>query len=118
MPEVKWEVIYEVAGAIQAEIIRGLLEAQEISVWLSQESAGREAYSAGVGLLGRVQVLVPTYQIERAKEVLDAYYSGEFEEMEFEPNAAQEIEEQARNEHKEEDRQDDEITGVQNLGTI
>ncbi len=120
MPETKWEVIDEVAGAIQAEIVRGLLEAQGVSVWLSQESAGREAYSAGVGRLGRVEVLVPSHQIEKANEVLEAYYAGEFEGVEFEPHAAQEIEEQARDEDEldDEESQDDELRGAHDFGVI
>ena len=37
MPETNWEVVYETNGSFVAEILRGLLEAQEIPVVLSQE---------------------------------------------------------------------------------
>ena len=37
MPETNWEVVYETTGSFLAEILRGLLEAQEIPVVLSQE---------------------------------------------------------------------------------
>lgn len=74
-----WEVVTEVQGDLQAEILGGLLEAQGIRVWLSQEGAGR-AYQIGVGRLGRVQILVAGSDSQRAREVLESYRAGEFEE--------------------------------------
>ncbi|MGE5223327.1 MAG: putative signal transducing protein [Omnitrophica WOR_2 bacterium] len=78
MAEIQWEVVDEVAGDLQAEILRGLLEAQEIQVWLSQEGAGK-AYGVGLGRLGRVQILVPDYSAEAARQLLEEYYSGKLE---------------------------------------
>ncbi len=78
MIEIQWEVVDEVAGDLQAEILKGLLEAQEIQVWLSQEGAGK-AYGVGLGALGRVQILVPDYSAEAARQILDEYYSGKLE---------------------------------------
>jgi hypothetical protein len=80
MTEEKWEVVDEVAGSFQAEIIRGLLEAQEIPVVLSQEGIGR-VYSLTVGTLGLVQVLVPARDFQRARQVLDEYQSGALEDQ-------------------------------------
>lgn len=74
----KWEVVEMVQGQLQAEILRGLLEAQGLQVWLNQEGAGA-AYGISVGPLGTVEVLVPTSSLEQARQVLDAYYQGEFE---------------------------------------
>jgi hypothetical protein len=70
-----WIVLDEVAGMLQAEILRGLLEAQEIPTVLSQEGAGR-AMGLIVGSMGNVQVLVPARDQERARELIDAYYTG------------------------------------------
>jgi len=78
MTQVHWEVVDEVAGDIQAEIIRGLLEAQDIKVWLSQEGASR-AYGLGIGALGRVQILVPSDMSDRARSILEDYYAGKYE---------------------------------------
>lgn len=78
MAEIQWEVVDEVAGDLQAEILKGLLQAQEIQVWLSQEGAGK-AYGMGMGALGRVQILVPDYSAEAARQILDEYYSGKLE---------------------------------------
>jgi hypothetical protein len=73
-----WEVIEEVQGELQAEIIRGLLEAQGVPVRLNQEGAGR-AYGINVGPLGVVQIMVPDSRVEEARQVLSEYYSGSFE---------------------------------------
>jgi hypothetical protein len=82
MSEERWQVVVEVAGEIQAEILRGMLEAQGIKVWISQEGAGR-AYGLGVGRLGRVQILVPEEHLEQSKALLDEYYSGQLENQDF-----------------------------------
>jgi hypothetical protein len=76
MAEIQWEVVYETNGMLLAEILRGLLEAQEISVVLSQEGVGR-VYGLTVGTLGRVQVLVPASDLERAQHILEEYENGE-----------------------------------------
>jgi hypothetical protein len=84
MPEGKWEAIDEVAGDIQAEMLRGLLEAQGFRVWLSQEGAGR-AYGLTLSTLGAVQILVPSESAARARQVLDDYYAGRYEKEDLRP---------------------------------
>jgi hypothetical protein len=79
MAETDWEVVSEVYGEIQGELLRGLLEAQGIPVILNQEGAGR-AYGINVGPLGQVQILVPARFKEQAGQILEDYYSGAFEE--------------------------------------
>ena len=74
MTEEPWEVIGEVNGQFQAEIVRGLLEAQEIPVVLSQEGIGR-VYSLTIGTLGMVQVLVPAREAQRARQLLEEYHT-------------------------------------------
>ena len=74
-----WETVQEVYGELQAELLRGLLEAQGIPVVLNQEGAGR-AYGLNVGPLGAVQMLVPTDLAEHARQILADYYAGKFEE--------------------------------------
>lgn len=78
MADETWVVVTSVSGEIQAEIIKGLLEAQGISVFLNQEGAGR-AYGLGVGQLGEVQLLVPHTQEQAALQVLADYEAGKFE---------------------------------------
>lgn len=83
MAEDEWVVVDEVAGSLMGEILRGLLESQGISVFLAQEGAGHSVYGLTVGPLGRVQILVPPEQAPNARQVLDDYYAGAFQEPEL-----------------------------------
>ena len=78
MSEGKWELVTEVSGELQADLLRNLLEAQGIQVFLNQEGAGK-AYGLTVGPLGQVQVLVPEHQSQQARQIVDDYYAGKFE---------------------------------------
>ena len=91
MPEEHWEEIGEVSGDLQAEILRGLLEAQGIRVWLSQEGGGHSAYVLTVGELGTVHILVPASQSQAAQAVLQDYYSGKYEDTQFTDETGQAI---------------------------
>jgi ABC-type arginine transport system permease subunit len=83
----EWVVVGEVAGSIQAEILRGLLEAQEISVQLGQEGAGR-AYGLELGPLGTVRILVPAEEQAAAEAVLDNYQAGRYESQTDDPDSS------------------------------
>ena len=63
-------VIVSDLSRAQAEILRGLLEAQGISVALSQEAAG-SVMPVDVGAFGQVEILVAAEQAARAREILD-----------------------------------------------
>jgi len=80
MAEQEWSVVDEVAGPFQASVIEGLLKAQDIPVLVSKPGAG-VAIGVTIGSLGRVQILVPNNEFERAKQVIEDYYSGEFEDQ-------------------------------------
>jgi hypothetical protein len=75
MEEKHWEPVYDANGQLEAEMLRGLLEAQGITVFLSQEGAGR-AFGFTVGPMGLVQVLVPASQAEQAFEIVQNYVSS------------------------------------------
>ena len=81
MSEDKWELVTEVSGELQANLLRNLLEAQGIKVFLNQEGAGK-AYGLTVGPMGQVQVLVPEKEFQKARQIVDEYYAGNFEENE------------------------------------
>lgn len=70
-----WDVIYETVGVGEAELIRGLLEANQIPVFLSQEGAGK-AYGFTLGRLGRIQVLVPVSLTAKAGHLIEEYETG------------------------------------------
>lgn len=84
-----WEIVARVTGEIQAEILRGLLEAQGIPVTLNQEGAGR-AYGINMGPMGEVQLMVPSRFVQDACQVLADYEAGLFETPEDEISDDQE----------------------------
>lgn len=67
------------AGKVEAEILRSLLEANDINVYLSYESAGT-AYGLGVGPLAEVDIMVKPEQQADAEALLDDYYKGRLDE--------------------------------------
>ncbi len=82
MNEEEWVLVDKVQGQLQAEIIKGLLEAQGIMVWLNPQGAAR-AYAVSVGTLGAVELLVPSSAAEQARQVLEAYYRGDFNDIDL-----------------------------------
>ena len=75
MPKSDWVVVDTVNGSLNAEILRGLLQAQGIEVLLSQEGAGR-ALGLEVGLMGDIDILVNSDDVPEARRLIDDYYSG------------------------------------------
>ena len=79
MGKSKWVVATKAAGELQAEIMRGLLEAQGVNVYLAIEGAAR-AIGITAGPLGEVDVMVPEDELEEAQEIITSYRAGDFEE--------------------------------------
>lgn len=77
MAEIEWQPIYEAIGELQAELLRGVLQAQGISVLLSEESIGR-TYGFSIAPLGTVLIYVPSDQFETATQILVDYEQGKF----------------------------------------
>jgi hypothetical protein len=73
MDDLKWEVLTEVQGRLEAEFIKSYLESQGIEVELFQESIGHHIYPVMVDGLGRVQIFVPKDQTQEAKQILEQY---------------------------------------------
>jgi hypothetical protein len=73
MDELKWEVLTEVQGRLEAEFIKSYLESQGIEVELFQESIGHHIYPVMVDGLGRVQIFVPKDQTQEARQILEQY---------------------------------------------
>lgn len=74
-------VVDTAIGAVQAELLRSLLEAQGLQVMFSYESAGR-VESSSVGPMGEVDLLVPASQAAQARRILAEYYAGRLEAQE------------------------------------
>ncbi len=79
MSQQKWVVVHKVAGEFQAELLRGLLEAQGVQVQLLQEGASR-AIGLTFGPLSEVEIYVPETQASDARDVIARFEAGEFEE--------------------------------------
>ena len=73
MDELKWEVLTEVQGRLEAEFIKSYLESQGIDVELFQESVGHHIYPVTVDGLGRVQIFVSKEQSKEARKLLQEY---------------------------------------------
>ncbi|MFH1184224.1 MAG: hypothetical protein V1755_04195 [Chloroflexota bacterium] len=75
MKDLEWELLTEVSGRLQADLLRSHLEAEGIEVELFQEAVGRHAYPVTVDGLGRVQVFVSKLQIATARQILAEHES-------------------------------------------
>lgn len=75
MNENNWQVLIELTGEIQAEMLCGLLEAQGISTTALFSS--NSAYP-----VNPVQVLVSAKDLPQAQTVLQDYFAGKFNESE------------------------------------
>ncbi len=64
-----FEVVYRVWGSMQAEVIRGRLEASGIPALLDSESS---MLPFSVADMGEVRILVPSDRAEEARELLGA----------------------------------------------
>jgi hypothetical protein len=76
MDQLTYEVLVEVYGRMEAELIESLLEAEGIDVELIQESVGHSIYPVSVDGLGRVQLFVPKDKFLEAREWLKIYKEG------------------------------------------
>jgi hypothetical protein len=70
-----WVVAYTAAGVLQAQILRGLLEAAGLPVQIAQEGAGA-VYAFTVGPMGEADLLVPADRLEEARALLAEYERG------------------------------------------
>jgi len=73
MDELKWELLTEVHGRLEAEFLKSYLAASGIDVELFQESVGHHIYPVTIDGLGRVQLFVSKEQAEEAHKLLDEY---------------------------------------------
>lgn len=76
MDELKWELLTEVQGRLEAEFIKSYLDSQGIDSELFQESVGHHIYPVTIDGLGRVQIFVPKEHAQEARQLLDEYNSS------------------------------------------
>ena len=75
MENLKYELLIEANGRLEADMIKSYLEAEGIAVEMFQEAVGR-IYAMTIDGLGRVQLFVPKTQIAEARELIQAYQQG------------------------------------------
>ena len=66
MDELKYELLAEVYGRMEAELIKSYLMAHEIDVELFQESVGQNIYPTTIDALGNVQIYVEKDKMQDA----------------------------------------------------
>jgi len=70
MDELKYALLAEVYGRMEAELIESYLEAHGIDVELFQESIGQNIYPTTVNSLANVKIFVSKDKMEEALELL------------------------------------------------
>jgi hypothetical protein len=71
MSELKWELLTEVQGRLQAELLKSYLGAYGIDVELFQEAVGHHVYPVMIDGLGYVQLFVSREQASEARKLLE-----------------------------------------------
>ena len=74
MDTLKYELLTEVNGRLQADLLKSYLEAEGIEVELFEEAVGHHIYPVMVDGLARVQIFVPKAKAADAHKLLDEYY--------------------------------------------
>lgn len=83
MSELTWELLDEINGRLEAEMLKSFLEAEGVPVQLIQEGAGHTVYPLNIGALSVVQVFVPKDRLADAQSLLEEFQKGvEFEAIE------------------------------------
>lgn len=70
--ELKWELLTEVQGRWEADIIKAFLAGSGIDSELFQEAAGT-LFATTLDMLGRVQIFVPKEHAGEARKLLEEY---------------------------------------------
>jgi hypothetical protein len=70
MDEMKYALLAEVYGRMEAELIKSYLEAHEIDAVLFQEALGQDIYPTTLDALGNVQIFVEKEKMKDALELI------------------------------------------------
>lgn len=73
MDQLKWELLTEVQGRLEAELLKTYFSAYGIDVELFQEAVGHHIYPVTVNGLGYVQLFVSKEQAKAARQLLEEY---------------------------------------------
>jgi len=88
MEELKWELLTEVQGRFNADILKAFFDEYGIEIETFQESLGQHIYPTTLDILGNVQIFVSKEQAEDARKLLEEYNNNALEEdADEEPDA-------------------------------
>lgn len=87
MNSINWELLTEIYGRLEADMLKSFLESEDIPVQLFQEGAGREIYPVNIGPLAMVQVFVPKDRMDDARILLEAFESGNKNDQDNNPDS-------------------------------
>ena len=73
MDRLTWDLLTEVQGRLEADLLKSYLEAQGVDVELFQEAVGHHVYPVMVDGLGRVQLFVPKEKLELGRQLLESF---------------------------------------------
>jgi len=73
MDRMTWDLLTEVQGRLEADLLKSYLEAQGVEVELFQEAVGHHVYPVMVNGLGKVQLFVPKDRIDIARQLLYSF---------------------------------------------
>jgi hypothetical protein len=73
--ELKWELLTEIQGRWEADIIKAYLAAHGVDAEIFQEAAG-QLFPTTLDILGRVQVFVQKEHAELAGKLLKEYFDS------------------------------------------
>jgi hypothetical protein len=76
MNELKWELLTEVQGRLEADLLKSYFEAYGIDIELFQEAVGHHIYPVTVNGLGCVQLFVSKEQAKDAHKILEEYQNA------------------------------------------
>ena len=73
MDQLTWELLTEIEGRLEADLLQSYLEANDVPVELFQEAVGHHIYPVTMDGLGRVQVFVPKEKGQEARALLEEF---------------------------------------------
>jgi len=73
MDELKWELLTELQGKWNADLLKIYFEGNGIELLVFQESLGQNIYPTALDMLGRVQVFVEKKNARAARKLLEEY---------------------------------------------
>lgn len=75
MPKFQLISVFHSNNSVLAELLRDILNENQIPCYLSQEAVGKEIYPVTIGKLSEIDLLVPVELANSAQEIIQAYLS-------------------------------------------